>query len=68
MLAVQTGDEPRFEVPTRVLEQLNSESGELYVLFQSIFRDSKGCVMRRSEGGYSDAAEYDNATLKMKYL
>jgi hypothetical protein len=38
MLAVQTGDEPRFEVLIRVVEDLNSESGELYVLFQSIFR------------------------------
>jgi hypothetical protein len=65
MLAAQTGDEPRFEGLIRVLEELNSESGELYVLFQSIFRIVKA-VMRRREEGYSDAAEYDNATLEMK--
>jgi hypothetical protein len=65
MLAVQTGNEPRFEVLIRAVEDLNSEFGELYVLFQSIFRIVKG-VMRRREESYSDAAEYDNATLEMK--
>jgi hypothetical protein len=65
MLAAQTGDEPRFEVLIRVPEELDSESGELYVLFQSIFRIVKG-VTRRREEGYSDAAEYGNATLEMK--
>jgi hypothetical protein len=65
MLAVLTGDEPRFKVLIRGVEDLDSESGELYVLVQSIFRVVKG-VMRRREEGYSDAAEYDNATLEMK--
>jgi hypothetical protein len=65
MLAVQTGDEPRFEVLIRVVEDLDSESGELYVLVQSIFRIVKG-VMRRRDEGFSDAAEYDNATSEMK--
>jgi hypothetical protein len=65
MLAVQTGDEPRFEVLIRVVEDLDSESGELYVLVRSIFRIVKG-VMRRRDGGYSDTAEYDNATSEMK--
>jgi len=67
MLAVQTGDEPKFELLIRVVEDLNSESGELYVLFQSIFRVVKG-VMRLREKGYSDAAEYGNATLEMKLV
>jgi hypothetical protein len=62
MLAVLTGDEPRFEVLIRGVEDLDWESGELYVLVQSIFRVVKG-VMRRGGEGYSDAAEYDNATL-----
>jgi hypothetical protein len=53
------------EVLNRVLEELNLESGKLYIPFQSIFRIAKG-VMRRSEEGYSEAAEYDNATLEMK--
>jgi hypothetical protein len=65
MLAAQTGDEPRFEVLNRVLEELNLESGKLYIPFQSIFRITKG-VMRWSEEGYSEAAEYDNASLEMK--
>jgi hypothetical protein len=65
MLAVQTGDEPRFKLLIRVVEDLNSESGELYVLFQSIFRVVKG-VMRQREKSYSDAAEYSNTTLEMK--
>ena len=62
MLAGQTGDEPRFEVLIRVVEELNSESGELYVLFQSISRGRVNGVMRRREESFSDAAEYSTTT------
>ena len=47
------------------VEDLNSESGVLYDLFQSIFPATRGCHASEKEG-CSDTAEYSNTTLEMK--